>query len=134
MVGEIRDEETAKITVRASMTGHLVLTTIHANDSFGVISRLRELNVSNSMIADNVIAVVAQRLIRKRCGPGRTIISEILKVSKEMSELIYDGASMRALRNYAVCNDSFRSMRDDCIDKIRNRLIDEDCADSVLWL
>jgi type II secretory ATPase GspE/PulE/Tfp pilus assembly ATPase PilB-like protein len=133
LIGEIRDEETAKMAVRASMTGHLVLTTIHANDSFGVISRLREFNISNSMIADNIIVIVAQRLIKKRYEPGRAIISEILKISKKVSDLIYDNASIQVLRDYAVSSEKFRSMRDDCVGKIRNGLIDEDCAASILW-
>jgi type II secretory ATPase GspE/PulE/Tfp pilus assembly ATPase PilB-like protein len=133
LIGEIRDEETAKMAVRASTTGHLVLTTIHANDSFGVISRLREFNISNSLIADNIIAIVAQRLIKRRYEPGRTIVSEILKISRKISDLIYDNASMRELRDYAAGSEKFRSMRNDCIDKIRNGLIDEEYAASILW-
>ncbi|MDR1609761.1 MAG: type II/IV secretion system protein [Holosporales bacterium] len=132
LIGEIRDEETAKMAVRASMTGHLVLTTIHANDSFGVISRLREFDISSSLIADNIIAVVAQRLVRKRYEPGRTIVSEILKISKKVEDLIHDNASMRTLKEYVISSEGFRSMRDDCINKIKNGLIDEGYAASIL--
>ncbi|MDR0630764.1 MAG: Flp pilus assembly complex ATPase component TadA, partial [Holosporales bacterium] len=56
LIGEIRDKETAEMAIRASMTGHLVLTTIHANDSFGIISRFQEFGISLSLIVANIIA------------------------------------------------------------------------------
>lgn len=67
MVGEIRDEDTAQISVRASLTGHLVLTTLHANDSVGAIERLKDLGVSPILIASTIKLLLAQRLIRKLC-------------------------------------------------------------------
>jgi type II secretory ATPase GspE/PulE/Tfp pilus assembly ATPase PilB-like protein len=132
LIGEIRDEETAKMAIRASMTGHLVLTTIHANDCFGVIARLREFDISNSLIADNIVAVIAQRLIRKHRTTGRTIVSEILKVSEKLNSLIYEGASMQKLKEHAVTVDGFKSMLEDCIAKIKLGLIDEACAASII--
>ncbi|MDR3031074.1 MAG: Flp pilus assembly complex ATPase component TadA, partial [Holosporales bacterium] len=53
LIGEIRDEKTAKMAIRAAMTGHLVLTTVHANDSFGAIARLKEFDIPQTLIADN---------------------------------------------------------------------------------
>lgn len=67
MVGEIRDLETAQIAVQASMTGHLVLSTLHANTAAGAIARLRDLGLEDYAIATAVRAVVGQRLLRKLC-------------------------------------------------------------------
>lgn len=67
MVGEIRDLETAEMTVRASMTGHLVFSTLHTNDSIGTISRLKDLGVEPFLIASSLNGVVSQRLVRKIC-------------------------------------------------------------------
>ncbi|PZU98930.1 MAG: type II/IV secretion system protein [Pseudanabaena sp.] len=68
MVGEIRDFETAEITIRAAMTGHLVLSTMHTNDAVGTVARLRDLGLHPSLIAESLLGVVAQRLIRKICS------------------------------------------------------------------
>ena len=67
MVGEIRDEETAIIAVRAAMTGVLVFSTLHTNDSVGAITRLINLNVPTYLVANALIGVIAQRLVRKIC-------------------------------------------------------------------
>ena len=67
MVGEIRDEETANNAMQAAMTGHLVFSTLHTNDSAGAITRLRDLGVPPFLIASTVVGVVAQRLLRKVC-------------------------------------------------------------------
>lgn len=71
MVGEIRDEETAQIAVRAAITGHLVLSTLHTNDALGSILRLIDMGVPAYLVADSVIAVIAQRLVRKLCTECR---------------------------------------------------------------
>jgi general secretion pathway protein E len=68
MVGEIRDRETADIAVQAALTGHLVLSTVHTNDSVGAITRLRDMKVEPFLIASTVRAVLAQRLVRRLCG------------------------------------------------------------------
>jgi len=67
LIGEIRDEETAKIAVRASITGHLVLTTLHTNDAVTAIPRLLDLNVDRFLMSSSLLAILAQRLIRKNC-------------------------------------------------------------------
>ncbi|OCA91264.1 type II secretion system protein GspE [Bacillus sp. FJAT-27225] len=67
MVGEIRDKETADIAVRASLTGHLVLSTLHTNDALGTVSRLIDMGVEPFMVAASLAGVVAQRLVRKVC-------------------------------------------------------------------
>ncbi|PMC37155.1 type II secretion system protein GspE [Bacillus sp. UMB0899] len=67
MVGEIRDRETADVAVRASLTGHLVLSTLHTNDSLGTITRLVDMGVEPFLVASSLTGVVAQRLVRKVC-------------------------------------------------------------------
>ena len=72
MVGEIRDRETADIAVQASLTGHLVLSTVHTNDAIGAITRLRDMKVEPFLIASAIRAVIAQRLVRRLCPECRT--------------------------------------------------------------
>lgn len=67
MVGEIRDHETAEIAIHASLTGHLVFSTLHTNDSSGAITRLLDMGVEPFLCASSIIGVVAQRLLRKNC-------------------------------------------------------------------
>ena len=67
MVGEIRDKETAEISVQASLTGHLVLSTLHTNTATGAITRLRDMGVEPFLLASSLVGVIAQRLLRKLC-------------------------------------------------------------------
>jgi type II secretory ATPase GspE/PulE/Tfp pilus assembly ATPase PilB-like protein len=67
MVGEIRDRETAQISVQAALTGHLLLSTVHTNDAIGAVARLRDLGVPEFLISSSLLAVLAQRLCRKIC-------------------------------------------------------------------
>ena len=68
MLGEIRDKETAKMAVRAAITGHLVLTTLHTNNSFASINRLRDLGIEDYLIKQSVNTLASQRLVRKLCS------------------------------------------------------------------
>ena len=77
MIGEIRDEETARIAVQASLTGHLVLSTLHTNDAPSSITRLINIGVEPFLIAASVNAVLAQRLVRKVCVHCKTPITDI---------------------------------------------------------
>ena len=67
MIGEIRDNETAEIAVKASITGHLVVSTLHTNSSASTITRLEDMGIEPYMIADSVVGVIAQRLVRRLC-------------------------------------------------------------------
>ena len=67
MVGEIRDAETAEIAIQASLTGHLVFSTLHTNDAAGAISRLLDMGIEPFLVASSLLAVMAQRLVRKLC-------------------------------------------------------------------
>ncbi len=67
MVGEIRDQETAEISIQSALTGHLVFSTLHTNDSFGAPHRLMDMGVESYLIASSVVLIVAQRLVRMIC-------------------------------------------------------------------
>ncbi len=67
MIGEIRDEETAEIAIRAAITGHLVFSTLHTNDASGALTRLIDMGVDNYLVTDALVAVIAQRLVKKLC-------------------------------------------------------------------
>ncbi len=84
MVGEIRDGETATQAVQAALTGHLVLTTLHTNDTVGAIARLRDLGVPSFLIAATLTGVVAQRLVRQVC-PGCS--EDVPLTADEVAEL-----------------------------------------------
>jgi general secretion pathway protein E len=72
MVGEVRDVETARMAIQSSLTGHLVFSTLHTNDSAGAISRLLDLGVEPYLASSSLIAIMAQRLVRKICPDCRT--------------------------------------------------------------
>jgi len=67
MVGEIRDVETAEIAVQASLTGHLVLSTLHTNTAVGAVTRLRDMGIEPFLLASSLVGLVAQRLVRLLC-------------------------------------------------------------------
>ena len=71
MIGEIRDEETAEIAVRSAITGHIVFSTLHTNDAPGAIIRLEDMKVKDYLVADALVGVIAQRLVKKICPACR---------------------------------------------------------------
>ena len=89
MIGEIRDYETASIAVQASITGHLVVSTLHTNSSAATITRLLDMGVESFLIADSVVGVLAQRLIRKLC-PHCKKPREATKDEKELLRVPVD--------------------------------------------
>jgi len=90
LVGEIRDAETAKIAIQSALTGHLVLSSIHANDATGAVFRLLDLDVEPFLISSSLICVVAQRMVRKICPdcahPVDAPLIEEMAYSKEIGE------------------------------------------------
>lgn len=86
MVGEIRDTETARITVNSALTGHLVLSTLHANDSVSAIPRLIDMGIEPFLIASTLNIVVAQRLARKLCPDCKKACS--IEKDKEVKEML----------------------------------------------
>jgi general secretion pathway protein E len=94
MVGEIRDRETAEIAIQASLTGHLVLSTLHTNDAPGAVTRLVDMHVEPFLVASSLLAVVAQRLVRTICPnckesykPAEEELSELGLSSKDVKQL-----------------------------------------------
>jgi type II secretory ATPase GspE/PulE/Tfp pilus assembly ATPase PilB-like protein len=67
LVGEIRDRETAEMTIRAALTGHLIFSTLHVNDALGVVRRLMDLGIEPNLISQTLLSVISQRLVRKNC-------------------------------------------------------------------
>ncbi len=96
MIGEIRDYETASIAVQASITGHLVVSTLHTNSSAATITRLLDMGCESFMIADSVVGIIAQRLVRRLCKhcraprPATPEEKKILDVPDDQEVEIYD--------------------------------------------
>ncbi len=107
MIGEIRDFETAEIAIRASLTGHLVFSTLHTNDAAGAVTRLLDMGVEPFLVASSLEAVVAQRLVRRLCQACRrpsTPDEALLKgagfpVERLGSEGVYEGAGCEKCRS-----------------------------------
>ncbi|WP_411359092.1 MULTISPECIES: type II secretion system ATPase GspE [unclassified Pseudidiomarina] len=142
MVGEIRDVETAQIAVQASLTGHLVMSTLHTNTAAGAITRLEDMGVEPFLLSSSLLAVLAQRLVRTLCEDckqpiaegeaecravgcekcnytgyrGRTGIHELLVVDEHMRELIHNGHGEQAIERYI--RTTIPSIRQDGLDKV----------------
>ncbi|MFN7710003.1 MAG: GspE/PulE family protein [Holosporales bacterium] len=105
LISEIRDEATALAALRAALTGHLVLATVHANNAFGVIHRLLDLGLPAPYLASSLRGIISQRLLRRRQGrgyAGRVAIAEIINVSESLKLQIAHGASLVELRRTAM--------------------------------
>ena len=119
MVGEIRDSETAKIAIRASITGHLVLSTLHTNDTVSSITRLKDMGVDLYLISASLVGVIAQRLVKKVCPYcngennsceychgsgylGRTVVYEILQIDDEIRQCISDINKHKEIKDMAI--------------------------------
>lgn len=95
MIGEIRDTETAQIAVQASITGHLVVSTLHTNDAASTFSRLQDMGVEPYLLADASVGVIAQRLVRKLCSCKKARLTnqsenELLGLAPEASQMIFE--------------------------------------------
>lgn len=118
VVGEMRDAETARIAVQAALTGHLVITTLHTQDSTSVVARMIDLGIEPYLIVSTLVGVVAQRLVRRKCEAcsgtgigcadclhtgykGRIGLFELFRPDRCMRELIAEGASTTELRQAA---------------------------------
>jgi len=135
MIGEIRDLETAQIAVQASLTGHLVLATLHTNDSAAAVTRLLDMGIEPFLLSSSLLGVVAQRLVRKlcdhckrhdgecwqavgcdKCGhtgyQGRVGVYELLLTTDQIRAQIHDRASEADVRSVAQ-QGGMRTMRED---------------------
>jgi len=126
LIGEIRDRETAEIAIQASLTGHLVLSTLHTNDAPSAVTRLIDIGVANYKIATAVKGVLAQRLVRRKCAAcaggnsactvcsgsgfhGRLAIVEVLTGSPEFERRVAAGESTERIAE-AARQDGMRSL------------------------
>ncbi|MCP4715343.1 MAG: type II/IV secretion system protein, partial [Deltaproteobacteria bacterium] len=164
LVGEMRDNETSSIGFDAAQTGHLMLSTIHTNDSVSAISRLLDMDIEHGQIANCLLAVLAQRLIRKICPfckkdyvpgeeewgvlfdsypsdlqfytgegcescnysgyKGRTLISEIFVIDKEIGAAISKGSSEGEIKKIAI-EAGMKTMLDDGLTKMHDTTLYE---------
>ena len=133
MVGEARDADTSKIAVRAALTGHLIFTTLHANDSCSALFRMLEMGVEPYLLAATLNGVVAQRLVRKLCTQcggkgckhcrgtgysGRIALHEILRVEKNLRSLIRMSRDLDEIKSSAL-DAGLKTLADDAAEKIR---------------
>lgn len=117
MIGEVRDRETVEIAVRAALTGHLVMTSLHTADAASAITRLLDMGVPPYLVASSVTGVIAQRLVRKICHScqgknkpcslcqgsgyyGRVAAFEVLTVDEELQEFIVKCPSANQIRHH----------------------------------
>ncbi len=127
MIGEIRDIETAQIAIQASLTGHLVLATLHTNDAASAITRLTDMGVEPFLLSSSLLGVLAQRLVRKYCVAchgagceacgqtgyaGRTGVFELLVVEDQIRAQIHNQAAEAEIRATALAN-GMQLMRND---------------------
>ncbi|MCI0695568.1 GspE/PulE family protein [candidate division KSB1 bacterium] len=148
MVGEIRDQETAEIAVRAALTGHLVLSTLHTNDAPSALTRLLDMGLEPFLISSSVKIVIAQRLVRKICDycktanqptlnipasdtptsdcerckgtgySGRIAIFEVMPISPSLAELINRRATAHEIKEQAI-REGMRTLRENAILKLK---------------
>ncbi|MET0376980.1 MAG: ATPase, T2SS/T4P/T4SS family [Rhizorhabdus sp.] len=140
MVGEIRDRETADIATQASLTGHLVLSTVHTNDAVGAITRLRDMKIEPFLIASTLRAVIAQRLVRRLCpicstadapAPG---IRSALKLKKDETIRVPRGCDSCGHSGYRGRIGLFELIRiDDRIRAVINDNGDEDAIAKIAF-
>jgi general secretion pathway protein E len=132
MVGEIRDRETADIAVQASLTGHLVLSTVHTNDAVGAITRMRDMKIEPFLLASTLRAVIAQRLVRRLCRSCRVPVAAGAAVGALLG--LDEAAIVHEARGCAACGESgykgrigvFEAVRvDDTIRRLVNEGADE---------
>lgn len=108
MVGEVRDKETADIAIRASLTGHLVLSTLHTNDAPSAITRLQDMGIESYLIASSLALVMAQRLVRRICKKCK----EETKISKDtlknvgLDPSIFDSTVFYKGKGCSLCNNT----------------------------
>jgi len=145
LIGEIRDQETAQLAIQASLTGHLVLGTLHTNDAPSAIPRLVDIGVEPYLITSSLLGVLAQRLLRRRCPVcggtstkdgkpcencfgtgyrGRIAVYEIMKMNDTLRRMTAESCDAVTLSEAAV-EAGFEPMRIDAIEKVAAGMTDE---------
>ena len=136
MIGEIRDHETAQIAIQASLTGHLVLATLHTNDASSAVTRLTDMGVEPFLLSSSLLGVLAQRLVRKLCPvchgsgcaecaqsgyQGRTGVFELMVADDTIRAMIHNRAAEADIRSAAM-SAGMTLMRDDGERLVRERI------------
>ena len=93
MIGEIRDAETLRIAIQAALTGHLVLSTLHTNDAISAVTRILDMGIESYLVSGALVAIQAQRLVRKICPHCKVPTTVSAKVMEEIGEYTTDGAT-----------------------------------------
>lgn len=158
MIGEIRDEETVEIAIRAAITGHLVLSTIHTNDAVSTISRLMDMGIEPYLLAASLVGIISQRLVRRICPSCKhpyvpsSFELKMMGLSADHPGPFYAGTGCVTCNNTGykgrfpvheilVVNRKLREMINDCapIDSIRDYAVQggmstlqEECAKALL--
>lgn len=110
VLGEIRDIDSAKIAVRAAITGHFVIATLHTNDAISSITRLRDMGIETFMINAALVGVISQKLVKKKLilnqcsSEERTLIYEILVIDEDIKKAIKDNKQEHEIREIALKN------------------------------
>ena len=146
MIGEIRDKESLHIAIQASLTGHLVFSTLHTNDSISTISRLFDLEAKPYLVANTLRMVIAQRLVLKLCQncesgcsacnytrfDGRVPLYEILEVDDDLSTAIYKASGKTEIEKIVKSKD-FKTLMEDAKEKIDRKLTTIEEVSKVLF-
>lgn len=111
MVGEMRDQETAEIAVRAALTGHLVLSTLHTNNAVATVGRLLDMGIPAYLVAGTVIGIVAQRLVRRLCMECRRPVRQLAPEEERFLGPVARSTVLYEAVGCPVCNDSGYSGR-----------------------
>jgi general secretion pathway protein E len=93
MIGEIRDTETLRIAIQAALTGHLVLSTLHTNDAISAVTRILDMGIESYLVSGALVAIQAQRLVRKICPHCKVPTTISSKVMEELAEYTTEGAT-----------------------------------------
>jgi len=109
MVGEIRDEETARIAINTALTGHLLFSTLHTNDSVTTIPRLIDMNIESYLVASTVTVIIGQRLVRRICPSCKTSIP----FEKELKDLLRE---LHVLKSHPLLRKPMRNVGSGCLE------------------
>ncbi len=110
VLGEMRDQSTARVAVRAALSGHLVVTTLHARDALSVFERLRDLGIDGQVLSQVLKGVIGQRLLSLSLKPGRVAVFECLSVGATVRMMIAEGRSRKTIREF-LHRQNWQSMR-----------------------
>lgn len=106
MIGEIRDLETAEIAIQSSLTGHLVLSTLHTNTAIGAITRLQDMGIAPFLLSSSILGIIAQRLVRKLCQHCRKVMPITDQIAEQLRLKNYEGLNIYEPQGCPECQQS----------------------------